>query len=91
MNRNLLREHLAAAKRHVRQGEAHLAKQEALISKLDRGGHDTTYAQAILATMRATQALHEQDRDRILAELAHEVPTAVTVESRPAGRRPVRI
>lgn len=70
MNRAMLLQHLALAERHISQGETHLAKQEALISTLDRDGHDTTEAWALLTTMRATQALHLEDRDRILAELA---------------------
>jgi hypothetical protein len=70
MNRAMLLQHLAVADRHVAQGEAHLARQEALISELDRDGHNTTDAWALLKTMRNTQALHLQDRDRILAELA---------------------
>ena len=76
MNRSMLLRHLAVAERHVRRGEAHLAKQEALISRLDRGGHDTAYARALRATMRATQALHEQARERVLAELAQDVPSS---------------
>ncbi|MBR0714058.1 hypothetical protein [Bradyrhizobium liaoningense] len=69
MNRDLLLQHLAIAERHVAKGEAHLAKQEALVAELDRDGHDTTGALAVLYTMRQTQRLHEQERDRILAEL----------------------
>jgi hypothetical protein len=57
------------SERHIAQGDTHLVKQETLIVKLDRDGHDTTDALALLATMRATQALHLQDRERILAEL----------------------
>ena len=58
----MLQQHLAMAERHVALGEHHLARQEALIAELDRDGHDT-------ATMRATQRLHRQERNRLLAEL----------------------
>jgi hypothetical protein len=74
MNRAMLLQHLALAERHVALGEAHLARQEALIARLDRDGHDTTDACAILTTMRHTQALHLEDRNRILAELAAPKP-----------------
>jgi hypothetical protein len=63
-------EHLAMAERHVAEGEIHLSQQKALIAELDRDGHDTPDAQAILATMLATQRLHMEDRDRILKELS---------------------
>jgi hypothetical protein len=69
MDRTILLQHLAEAKRHVAQGEAHLAKQEAIVAELDRDGHDTTAARAVLATLRDTQSLHKQGRDRILREL----------------------
>ncbi|WP_271582111.1 hypothetical protein [Bradyrhizobium sp. CCBAU 45389] len=46
-----------------------LAKQEALIAELERHHHDTEGARAVLTTMRETQFLHIDDRDRILREL----------------------
>jgi hypothetical protein len=72
VNRKIMLEHLAMAERHVASGEGHLRRQETLIGELDRGGHGTTDACAILATMRQTQELHVQDRDRILRELEAE-------------------
>jgi hypothetical protein len=47
----------------------HLARQEALIAELDRDGHDTTDAIAILATLRSSQGLLKGERERILREL----------------------
>ncbi len=70
MKRALLLQHLAQAERHVAEGERHLVRQEELIAELDRDGHDTKDARAILQTLRTSQALHLQDRDRILRELA---------------------
>lgn len=61
--------HLAEAERHIVQGETHLARQFALIAELERRGHDTRCAQAVLTTMRKAQALYQQDRERILREL----------------------
>ena len=65
----MLQQPLAMAERHVALGEHHLARQEALIAELDRDGHDTADALKLLATMRATQRLHRQERNRLLAEL----------------------
>ena len=70
MDRQTMLEHLAMAKRHVAEGEIHLSRQRALIAELDRDGHDTADARAILATMLETQRLHVEDRDRILKELS---------------------
>ena len=50
-------------------GRSHLARQEALIAELDRDGHDTTDAIAILATLRSSQGLLKGERERILREL----------------------
>lgn len=63
--------------RHVALGEGHLAKQEALIAGLEHKGRDTVNARAFLTTLRETQALHLQHRERLLAELAltdHLIP-----------------
>ena len=52
MDRDMLLRHLAEVERHIVQGETHLAKQSALIAELERHGHDTRGAQAVLTTMR---------------------------------------
>ncbi|HWV96933.1 MAG TPA: hypothetical protein VN130_07290 [Xanthobacteraceae bacterium] len=72
MDRALLQQHLTRAEQHAAEGERHLARQEALIARLDRQGHDTAEARKILATLRASQTLHEQDIQRILNELEHD-------------------
>jgi hypothetical protein len=69
MDRGVLLQHLAQAERHVAEGEQLLLRQEELIAELDRDGHDTEEARVILDTLRETQALHLQDRDRIIREL----------------------
>jgi hypothetical protein len=68
MDRLTLLQHLAKAERHVAEGRHHIARQERLIAALDRDGHDTEEACVILTTLRETQVLHEQDRDRVLKE-----------------------
>ncbi len=70
MDRAALQHNLAQAERHVAEGERHLARQEAIIAELDRDGHDATEALKLLATLRATQALHEQDLKRLLRQLS---------------------
>jgi hypothetical protein len=47
-------------------------KQEALIAQLDRDGHDTTEAKKFLATLRETQAVHVEGRERIVKELERQ-------------------
>jgi hypothetical protein len=69
MDRTTLQQHLAQAERHAAEGRRHLARQEALVAELDRDGHDTTEARKVLATLRATQTLHEEDVGRLLGEL----------------------
>ncbi|MGY8639304.1 hypothetical protein RAD15_43280 [Bradyrhizobium sp. 14AA] len=69
MDHTMLRRHLAMVERHVALGEGHLAKQEALIAGLECKGRDTVNARMFLATLRETQALHLEHRDRLLAEL----------------------
>ena len=70
MDRQTMLKHLAMVERHVAEGEIRLSRQRALIAELDRDGHDTADARAILATIRETQRLHVEDRDRILKELS---------------------
>jgi hypothetical protein len=52
------------------QGAAHIQKQLALIDELARDGHDTSSAKELLDVLRETQRMHEQDRDRIMREVA---------------------
>jgi hypothetical protein len=69
MNRTVLVQQLEEAERNIAQGASQLAQQEATIAKLDRKGCDTQQARIILATLRDTQAFHQQERERILKEL----------------------
>jgi hypothetical protein len=63
MDRQTMLKHLAMVERHVAEGEIRLSRQRALIAELDRDGHDTADARAILATIRETQRLHVEDRE----------------------------
>ena len=70
MDRQMLERHLALAKAHVSEGQRHIRHQIRLVRELERDGHDTAVARQLLTTLRATQALHIADRDRLVKELA---------------------
>jgi hypothetical protein len=64
--------HVDQAQRHVLEGAEHIARQEQLIEKLKADGHSTKQAEELLATMRESQRLHEEELTRISAEYARE-------------------
>lgn len=70
MDRAALKEHLTQAERHIATGERNLSQQRALLRELERDGHDTSAARALLGSFEELQALHLADRDRLRAELA---------------------
>jgi hypothetical protein len=61
---------LEMVQRHIRQGEAMIARQEALTAKLERDGHETLLvdAQKMLVSMHDLQRQHCAHRDRELAK-----------------------
>lgn len=69
MDRSLVERHLAQAQRHVADGERHVEEQRALVSELERHGHDTAQAVRLLGQFEEMLALHRSDRDRLLKEL----------------------
>jgi hypothetical protein len=73
MKRNILLEHLRLAEHHAAEGERHLAHQEQVVAELDQHGHDTREAIKVLATLRETQRLHQEDVGRILGELGNHL------------------
>jgi hypothetical protein len=66
MDQNILRQYLVQTERHIARSMVHLARQRALFAELDRDGHDTGEARAILQTLTEALALHERDRERLL-------------------------
>ncbi|MGY8664319.1 hypothetical protein Q3C01_18495 [Bradyrhizobium sp. UFLA05-109] len=60
---------LAEAEKRVALGERHIVQQERRIAELDRDGHDTREAFALLDTFRQTQVQHVAHRDFILIRL----------------------
>ncbi len=69
MNRITTLRLLAQAERSLRQGKRRLDPERALLKKLERGGHETSYAQGLLHQMEEVLALCIADRHRIRAEL----------------------
>jgi hypothetical protein len=67
--RNHLKRDLEMAVRHIADGREHIAKQTAMIAKLERDGHDSTAAKELLALLQRTQHMHEDHRENILREL----------------------
>ncbi len=62
------KDHLTQAQRHVREGEQRVADQRQRIAQLAADGHDTTDAEALLATLEQTLALM---RDHLAQEEQH--------------------
>jgi hypothetical protein len=54
---------------HVAEGVRRVERQAALISGLERDGHDTVQAKELLEQLKTTLALQIEHRDRILREL----------------------
>ena len=61
---------VAMARRHLKEGEGHIARQEALIAKLDRDGHAKLVVQAwtLLITLETSLRLMREDLARIEKE-----------------------
>lgn len=55
----ILLDHLADADRTIALGVRHIARQRAIIARLERAGHDTGSSRALLETFLRTQTLHE--------------------------------
>lgn len=54
------------AERHVRQGEAHIARQHALLAKLDAKGKRADQAMAFLNLLEDLQIMHRAHLSRLL-------------------------
>jgi uncharacterized coiled-coil protein SlyX len=63
---------LQTAERHVREGERRIARQEALIRELDRGGHPAATAEIarkVLAAMNESLVLARTHVARLKAQM----------------------
>jgi hypothetical protein len=89
VDQGALQQHLAQAERHIARGVVHLARQRELIAELDRAGHDTEEARAILDTLMETQVLHLHDRELLLGLVSQREDRATA--ERPKIYRPASI
>ena len=65
MARSTIRDHLAQARQYVEQGREHIARQRAVIARLEGQGHDATQARNTLALFEAMQARHVADCEKL--------------------------
>ncbi len=73
MRQEIVERHLKAAERRVAIGETCVARQRAVIARLERDeGHQALLREAIrlMAQLLKIQALHLADRDRLISELS---------------------
>lgn len=71
---NRLIDDLAQAERHIAEGRETIARQEQIVAELDRDGHDTSAAWALLRAFRNSMEQHLDHRNRLLAQLGLERP-----------------
>jgi hypothetical protein len=64
-NREILQEALAQAEWDVARGEYLIARQQQIVAKLERDGHDAEVGRKLLKRLEDMQATHITDRDRI--------------------------
>lgn len=69
MDVSALQKHLVSAEYHAAQGKLLVEKQEALVAEQRQRDLDTADAQTVLATLRETLTIHEQDAQRLRAKL----------------------
>jgi hypothetical protein len=67
--RTLVLEHLEKARRHVAEGERHVAHQREIIAQKERDGHDTSMSKRLLGQFEELYKMHVADRDRLEQEL----------------------
>ena len=61
--------HLALAERHISEGEGTVVRQRQIVADLERDGHDSAMARALLQQFQQLLDLHVADRDRIRKQL----------------------
>lgn len=69
MDRTSIYDELGRVERDVVEGERRLAEQERLIIEMKREGQNTANAELELETLRESQRLRDQDRQRLLSLL----------------------
>jgi hypothetical protein len=61
--------HLKLARRQVAEGRQRIAKQQELVARLERNGHDAKQANALLSQFEETLTLQKENLDRIKQEV----------------------
>lgn len=69
MDRTMVMEHLEQARRHVAEGEKHIARQREVVAGLECDGHDSKQARKLLHEFEGVQRLHVEHRDRLKKQL----------------------
>jgi hypothetical protein len=69
MDRKMILEHLAQARRHVADGERHLAHEREIIAEKERDGHDTATSKQLLDQFKQIYTMYVAERDRLEEEL----------------------
>ena len=91
MDRALIISYLQAAEEQVANGDRQIARHCDLISTLERAGHDTTSAIALLRELKQMQVQHVAERDRLRDELAvlsaAQLGNRKRIRRTPYGRR----
>ena len=70
LDRNAELRHLNEADTHIADAEKQVAKQEAILEKLRRDGHDTTEGSRLLQAFRETLEAMRQHRVEIVDTIA---------------------
>jgi hypothetical protein len=70
MERELLKQHLVLAEKHIAEGIAHVERQRQIVEGLERDGQDVGRSADLLALFEETLRTHIDERDRLVAELA---------------------
>jgi hypothetical protein len=69
MDRKMILEHLAQARRHVADAERHIAHEREIIAEKERDGHDTAGSKQLLDQFKQIYTMYVAERDRLEREL----------------------
>jgi hypothetical protein len=69
MDRKMILEHLAQARRHVADAERHIAHEREIIAEKERDGHDTVASKQLLDQFKQIYTMYVAERDRLEKEL----------------------
>ena len=70
MDREILKQHLRLAEKHIAEGTEHVERQRQIVDELVRNGKDPRRSMDLLTLFEETLAGHTEERDRLQDELA---------------------